>query len=106
VSGRCTITNTGRNRWLPSAAPLGGVRLGLRVGRGAHPADDHGRVHLPGEDGLVPGETVVVDFVTEVPTPTADEDPRRLELDLVSDGIIWFAEVAGRPVEIPIPPAA
>ncbi len=105
VSGRCTIRNTGRNRWLPSSAATGAVRLGLRVGQGPHPSDDHGRVHLPGETGVRPGETVVVDFTTEVPTPGPGQAPGRLELDLVSDGIIWFAEVQGRPVEVPIPPA-
>jgi hypothetical protein len=56
-------------------------------------------VALPG-DGLAPGDAVEVRFSTEVPTPLAGEAPVRLELDLVSEGVIWFAEVHGRPVEI------
>lgn len=99
VRGVCTIRNIGRNRWLASTSGLGAVLLGLRVGRGPHPADDHGRVPLPG-DGVAPGQTVVVPFATEVPMPPGGEAPVRLELDLVSEGIIWFAEVHGRPVDI------
>jgi hypothetical protein len=89
----------GRNRWLSSSSGLGAVLLGLRVGRGPHPASDHGRVALPGS-GLGPGGEVEVPFSTDVPTPRPGEEPVRLELDLVSEGIIWFAEVHGRPVEI------
>jgi len=101
VRGVCAIRNTGRNRWLGSSAGLGAVLLGLRVGRGPEPAADHGRVPLPG-DGVAPGGAVEVRFSTKVPTPLPGEGPVRLELDLVSEGIIWFAEVHGRPVEISV----
>jgi len=100
VRGTCRIRNTGANRWLASSAGLGAVLLGLRVGRGDHPAADHGRVPLPGAAAVDPGATLVVPFATEVPTPAPGEPPVRLELDLVSEGIIWFAEVRGHPVEI------
>jgi ubiquinone/menaquinone biosynthesis C-methylase UbiE len=104
VSGRCTITNVGRNVWLPSSAGQGAVLLGLRLGRGSHPAADHGRVPLPGDSSVVPGSTVKVTFATQVPEPASGEEPFRLELDLVSEGIAWFAEVRGRPVEILVGP--
>jgi len=103
VRGRCSIRNVGRNRWLASSAGLGAVLLGLRVRRDAHPAADHGRVALPG-DGLVPGGSVDVAFTTEVAVPGSGDHPVRLELDLVAEGIIWFAEVHGRPVEIALDP--
>jgi hypothetical protein len=47
---------------------------------------------------------VVVRFSTDVLTPARGEEPLRLELDLVSEGIIWFAEVQGHPVEILVDP--
>jgi SAM-dependent methyltransferase len=102
VRGTCRARNTGHNRWLPSSAGQGAVLLGLRVARGAHPAADHGRVALPGDTGVDPGASVVVPFVTEVPVPGPGAEAVRLELDLVAEGIIWFAEVQGHPVEIPI----
>ncbi len=105
VRGTCRIRNTGRNRWLASSAGQGAVLLGLRLGRGAHPAADHGRVALPGDTGVEPGATLRARFSTEVPMPGPGDEPLRLELDLVSEGIIWFAEVSGHPVEIPVPPA-
>ena len=104
VRGVCTVRNVGRNRWLASSAGLGAVLLGLRVGRGPHPAADHGRVALPG-DGVGPGESLEVAFSTDLPTPSPGEEPVRLELDLVSEGIIWFAEVHGRPTEIRVDPS-
>jgi SAM-dependent methyltransferase len=100
VRGVCRVRNTGRNRWLASSSGQGAVLLGLRVGRGAHPAADHGRVPLPDDAPVDPGDTVLVRFSTDVPTPAAGQEPVRLELDLVSEGIIWFAEVRGHPVEI------
>ncbi|MGA2519213.1 MAG: methyltransferase domain-containing protein [Acidimicrobiales bacterium] len=105
VRGTCHIRNTGSNRWLASSAGQGAVLLGLRLGQGSHPAADHGRVALPGDARVEPGASLQVAFSTEVPTPGPGDEPLRLELDLVSEGIIWFAEVSGHPVEIPVPPA-
>ena len=42
----------------------------------------------------------MVAFATEVPLPDGGPTPVRLELDLVSEGVIWFAEVRGHPIEI------
>ncbi|MGH9919065.1 MAG: hypothetical protein ACRD6W_09390, partial [Nitrososphaerales archaeon] len=105
VTGACHIRNAGRNRWLASSAGQGAVLLGLRLGRGEHPAADHGRVALPGDVPVEPGEEVVLSFSTDVPTPQPGEDPLRLEIDLVSEGITWFANVRGRPFEIDIEPS-
>jgi ubiquinone/menaquinone biosynthesis C-methylase UbiE len=105
VRAKCALRNVGRNRWLPSSAGQGAVLLGLRVGRGPHPAADHGRVPLPGDGIVAPGDSLRFPFSTEVPTPGAGEDRVRLELDLVSEGIIWFAEVHGHPVEIVVGPS-
>jgi SAM-dependent methyltransferase len=104
VSAVCTITNAGRNRWLPSSAGVGAVLLGLRIRHGRRPSADHGRVPLPGDRMVAPGEQVVVNLETEIDTPSAERDPVWLELDLVSEGISWFAEVHGHPVEIALPP--
>jgi SAM-dependent methyltransferase len=96
VSGSCKATNTGRNTWLPSSAGQGAVLLGLRVARGDHPASDHARVALS-DKNVAPGESVEVRFETEVAVSPSDEGRVRLELDLVSEGIVWFSEVRGRP---------
>ncbi len=104
VSAVCTVTNTGRNRWLPSSAGIGAVLLGLRIRHGRRPSADHGRVMLPGDRMVAPGEQVVVNLDTEIDTPSAGRDPVWLELDLVSEGITWFAEVHGHPIEIAVPP--
>ncbi|MFZ0667202.1 MAG: class I SAM-dependent methyltransferase [Acidimicrobiales bacterium] len=104
ISGTAIVTNTGQNRWLPSNADRGAVLLGLRLRHGKHPSDDHGRVWFPGDSMVNPGDTVVLPFSTEVDTPPAGSDPVVLELDLVSEGMCWFAEVAGRPIDVPVPP--
>jgi SAM-dependent methyltransferase len=104
VTAVCTITNTGRNRWLPSSAGIGAVLLGMRTRHGRRPSADHGRVQLPGDRMLAPGERVVVNLDTEIDTPGVRSDPVWLELDLVSEGISWFAEVHGHPVDIALPP--
>jgi hypothetical protein len=106
VSGRCTITNTGANRWMPSSAGKGAVLLGLRLRHGNHPSADHGRVALPGDRYTAPGEVLKLEFETDVDTPAHGSAPLLLELDLVSEGISWFAEVHGHPIEIEIPPPA
>jgi SAM-dependent methyltransferase len=104
VTAVCSITNTGRNRWLPSSAGIGAVRLGMRTRHGRRPSADHGRVHLPGDRMLAPGDRVVVNLDTEIDTPGEGSDPVWLELDLVSEGISWFAEVHGHPVDVALPP--
>lgn len=96
------ITNTGRSHWIPSgSAELGAVRLGLRVRRGAPPAADHGRVPLPSESPVHPGVSLQVPFETEVGLGP-DEHDVVLEIDLVAEGITWFASVQDAPKVIPL----
>jgi ubiquinone/menaquinone biosynthesis C-methylase UbiE len=104
VSAECSIRNIGRNRWLPSSEGKGAVLVGLRVRRGRHPAADHGRVALPDEGGMEPGADAEVRFTTEIETPGRGSEDVFLEIDLVSEGISWFAEVSGQPLEVRIPP--
>jgi SAM-dependent methyltransferase len=104
VNVECSVRNSGANRWLASSGGKGAVLLGLRVRHGRHPAADHGRVALPGDRDLDPGDSVEVGFSTEIETPARGRDPVILELDMVSEGISWFAEVNGRPQEIRIGP--
>ncbi|MHB8440367.1 MAG: class I SAM-dependent methyltransferase [Acidimicrobiales bacterium] len=104
VSAMCVVRNTGENVWLASSGGLGAVRLGLRVRHGDHPAYDHGRVPLPGDKLVMPNEQVEVQVLTELPTPAAGDLPMWLEVDLVSEGIAWFATVQQAPQEIAIPP--
>lgn len=104
VTGTCTVVNVGRNRWLPSSSGKGAVLLGLRVKHGRHPSSDHGRIWFPGDKMVNPGERVDLALETEIATPARDAEPVVLELDLVSEGLSWFAEVSGHPIEVPIPP--
>jgi ubiquinone/menaquinone biosynthesis C-methylase UbiE len=105
VRGVCKVRNTGRNVWLASSAGQGAVLLGLRVSHGAHPAADHGRVALPGDRLVPPGTAVVIPFTTDVATPKVGDEPVYLEVDLVSEGITWFATIQGAPLRIRIDPA-
>ena len=107
VTAVCTITNTGRNRWLPSS-------VGNRGGASrAATAPRQAPERRPRQGGcsrvtgcFAPGESVVVELDTEVDTPWPAKRSVWLELDLVSEGISWFAEVHGHPIEIAIPPYA
>jgi SAM-dependent methyltransferase len=98
------VTNTGASQWIPSgSAELGAVRLGLRVRRGGRPAADHGRVPLPSEGPIRPGTSLRVPFETEVLLGPHDRDAV-LEVDLVAEGITWFASVQEAPKEIELSP--
>lgn len=104
VDGVVRVRNTGSNRWLASSAGQGAVLLGLRTGHGEHPAADLGRVAIPGDSPIDPGGSARIPFHTDVPTPGPGEEPLRLELDLVSEGITWFANVQGPPHVVMIDP--
>lgn len=92
------VTNTGNTLWRHEEAKGGGY-----VALGAHLRDegrrllaqDHNRTLLP--RSLAPGESA--DLRCEVPMP---ERPGRyfLELDLVDQGIMWFAERGSPTIEL------
>jgi 2-polyprenyl-3-methyl-5-hydroxy-6-metoxy-1,4-benzoquinol methylase len=92
VRGTATVRNTGTSLWLPSSAPLGGVKLGVHLyDEGGLLVDrDFARADLPGDRVLGPGETVTIELALPAP------DPGRWQLgfDLVSEGVCWF-EVNG-----------
>jgi len=91
---RAVVRNVGDTRWLARApGGLGQVRLGAHVyDRNGNLLDFDGyRLDLPRD--VEPGEEIVLSG----PLPASD-DPRvcRVELDLVAEGLTWFA-FAGSP---------
>jgi SAM-dependent methyltransferase len=99
IRGEVVVSNIGTARWLPSTAPVGGVKVGVHL----YDADgrllyrDFGRIELPG-DGIEPGRESATRF--ELPSPS----PGRysLELDLVSEQVCWFEINGARPVAFAI----
>jgi SAM-dependent methyltransferase len=84
------VKNTSPARWLPISAKLGGVDLGvhlLDLGSGRFD-NDYARILLtPGEGRPIhPGEELAFDAAVPCPPPGAYE----IELDLVSEGVVWF----------------
>ncbi|HEY7562777.1 MAG TPA: class I SAM-dependent methyltransferase [Gaiellaceae bacterium] len=95
-----TVTNAGRCYWpneLGSTVQHGVVTLGPYVGDGGE------RVELPRSPlprGLSSGESVE----TELRVARAELEGRKeLRVDLVREGIAWFAECGSEPVVIPLP---
>lgn len=88
---RCRLTNTGDTRWLADIdGQAGWTRLGghlYRAGEGSKVLDpDWGRWRLPRD--VDPGERVELDVVLP---PVAEPGDYRLVLDLVAEGVMWFA---------------
>ena len=98
VEGRAVAHNTGRGRWLPSAAPFGPVKLGvhLKSADGLLIDADFARAELPAGRGTEPGETVAILFRFQAPAESGDY---RLAFDLVSEDVCWFEANGARPVE-------
>jgi len=96
-----TLTNAGRRHWPAgetTPVPYGAVTIGPYV-----PGDDGGRLELsrlPLPGSLSSGESVV----TEVRVPSDQlEGSGELALDLVREGIAWFADYGSAPLVIPLP---
>jgi SAM-dependent methyltransferase len=94
-----TVTNTGRSYWpdeLGGTVQHGVVTLGPYVENGE-------RIELPRSAlprGLSSGESVE----TELRVPRADVQSRtELHLDLVREGIAWFADYGSEPLVVPLP---
>jgi SAM-dependent methyltransferase len=95
-----TVTNAGRGFWpmgIGPSFPLGTVTLGPYL-----PTDDGQRTELPRiplPRSLSPGESVGA----EVRIPIASvEGEREVGIDLVREGIAWFAEYGSSPLLVPL----
>lgn len=99
-SGEAQLRNTGTRLWLPSDAPSGAVRLGVRL----HDADgtlvvlDYARIPLPDGASVPPGQNVHFRFV--VPAPPRGR--HRLSFDLVSEQVCWFETNGTKPAVIDV----
>lgn len=103
IRGQVTAVNTGSNRWLPSDASAGAVRLGVHLldGEGVCLDRDYARIDLPTEspDGRRPGDTASFDFAVSAPPAPGSY---RLKFDLVAEGVAWFELNGVSTVTIPI----
>jgi SAM-dependent methyltransferase len=99
ISGLCRAVNSGTAKWLPSESEVGPVRLGARWKEGDKAAVDVARFALPG-GGVGPGESCEIPFCLEIPADLASSDSMTVEIDLVSEGITWFAINGSRPLQI------
>jgi SAM-dependent methyltransferase len=95
------VTNTGTAAWLPSTRARGSVWLGghLHMWDGGLVAFDAARAALsdPARD-ILPGESAAV----RLTLPPQRAGRYRLELDCVSDGVTWFAQIGSPPAAVEI----
>lgn len=91
------VTNRSPRPWrfTPVEEPRG-VHLGLRVARVDGPLALELRGTTPDAE-LVPGESLAL--AVEIP-PLAEPGAYRLHVDLVDEGVVWFAEMGSRPLEL------
>ncbi len=110
IEGTCEVLNTGRNQWLASSGGIGAVRLGIRARGGYGPSEDIARAALPAPEGVAPGGSATIPFRIELPshlTASGGVHPAHpivVELDLVAEGITWFAVNGTPPLEIALDP--
>lgn len=93
-----TVENVSDRLWRRSGSSLGSVNLGVHRldADGAMLAHDHHR-HLFLEADLPPGGTAA----TRIDVPVApDAGSSVYELDLVSEGVCWFAQNGSEPVRV------
>jgi hypothetical protein len=96
---RLRVTNAGDTVWLPATADgVGAVAVGGRLTDGAGATvRDHLRTPLPAV--VLPGEEVSV--ACAIPRIAAPGD-YVLRLDLVAEGVRWFAEDGSAPLSVPL----
>jgi hypothetical protein len=96
-----TVTNAGRSFWPAGTAgsfPLGTVTIGPYLTRDQGPRVELPRTALP--HSLSSGESTGA----EVRIPRAGVEGRRdVEIDLVREGIAWFADYGSTPLIVPLP---
>lgn len=100
INGIADADNIGSNRWLPSSALFGPVKLGvhLRTSSGELIDFDFGRIKLPGDE-VNPGESVEIPWAIQAPARPGDY---LLEFDMVSEDVAWFEDYGSKPFGIPI----
>jgi SAM-dependent methyltransferase len=96
-----TLMNAGRGYWpavADTSVPYGVVTLGPYL-----PTDDGGRIELPRMAllrSLASGESAAA----EIQVPVAGVQGRReVAIDLVREGIAWFADYGSTPLVVPLP---
>ena len=94
------VTNVGRSWWPASedAGPPGVVMVGAYTNQGGE-RRELPRAQLP--NGVASGETVVVELA--LPSEVLPADGERITVDLVREGIAWFAELGSTPLELELP---
>lgn len=90
------VTNRSSQPWRLTPPHEPGVHLGLRVAKVDAPLALELRGATPDRE-LAPGESLAV--AAEVP-PLAEPGAYRLHVDLVDEGITWFADMGSRPLEL------
>jgi hypothetical protein len=98
-----TVANDGGSDWLPASAKIGGVKIGVHLLNADGVGIDHdfARHHLTPDAGrkVTPGEILPVDFHIALPSHPGRY---RLEFDLVSEGVVWFANLGMKTVKISV----
>ena len=96
VRGSVNVTNIGRAVWLPSGSGVGEVNLGIQLAHDDGKTErDYARAPL-GSKPVAPGETVRV--AVDVACPRGS----RITLDVVAEGVAWFASVGSATVSMPL----
>jgi protein tyrosine phosphatase (PTP) superfamily phosphohydrolase (DUF442 family) len=91
------VTNRSPRPWrFTRAGETGGVHLGMRLAR----VDGSLALELRGttpDAELAPGESLAL--AAEIP-PLAEPGAYRLHVDLVDEGVVWFADMGSQPLEL------
>ena len=85
LTGTLTATNTGRATWLPSGGDRGSVNVGVQL-RGANANRDFARIPLSATP-VEPGQSASV--AIDLPV----EQANTIAIDLVAEGVEWFAHL-------------
>lgn len=96
-----TVTNRGTAVWLPSDAPIGGVAIGAHLHDAAGKLitfDLHWERLTDPPREIVPGETVSV----RMSLPAQPAGRYLLEIDCVSAGVSWFAQLGSQPARLTV----